>query len=99
MFVVREAGQSLIGDVGSQVEVKDPSANIIIFSLVIDTGIHLAICLYLGRVNSHLVKLEGFSAPTLGRRAQIGEMRKTVCANTLDWESQFSCSSFIACVT
>ena len=97
--VVREAGQSLIGDVGSRIGVKDSSANTAFSSLVMDAGIHLSMYFYFGKVNSHLVKPEGVSAPTLGRRAELGEMRKIVCANTLDWKSESSSCSFIACVT
>lgn len=63
VHVVREAGQSLIGDVGSQIGVKESSANITFSSLVMDTGIHLFMYFYFGKVNSHLVKPEGVSAP------------------------------------
>lgn len=100
MRVVREAGQCLIGDVSSHTGVRQhPSANITLPSLVMDTGTHLSMYFYFGKVNDRLVKPERVSAPTLGRRAGLGMMRKIICVNTLDWKSASSGCTFTACVT
>lgn len=78
---------------------QHPSANITLPSLVMDTGTHLSMYFHFGRITDHLVKPERVSAPTLGRRAGLGEMRKIICVNPPDWEPASSSCTPTACAT
>lgn len=78
---------------------QHPFANRTISSLVIYTGAHLSMHFHFGKVNDCLVKPERVSAPDLGRRTELGKMRKIICVNTLDWKSGSSSCTFTACAT
>lgn len=64
---------------------------------MVDAGVPLSIYFHAGKVNSYLGKSErGFSSNSW--QAELGEVRKSVCANTIDWKSESSSCSSIAIV-